>query len=337
MAVLRSVFVWPSSGFTGRLWCDNRDDDAFAEVSRAVCDRYSEMLTTLGLEHTSSTLQVQISADLTIAESLIPWPPPASPRSIVERSLELSRPTEERSRDTSPAVRRVVAARLDAPIDVLRGLAADSDRAVREAVMTNPSSPAEVVAMLVGDQNQRVRWALLDRTAAPDRMTLPALVQRAVCDSSDAVLRAMVAERFELDPETASRLAADPDAEIRQRLAQVTADPDLLWILAADQNPKVRAGAAGNRHATLEQLLSLVGDPSPDVRVRLIGRRHPLPEPTCLILAKDRASRVRQALADADWTPTGVLESLAQGRDEEVARRARTTLNRRSYRRDSPS
>jgi hypothetical protein len=51
----------------------------------------------------------------------------------------------------------------------------------------------------------------------------------------------------------------------------------------------------------------LAADPSPDVRVRLVGRHHPLPEPTCLAFARDRSPRVRQALADADWIPTGVL------------------------------
>jgi hypothetical protein len=58
VAVLRTVFVWPPSGFPDRPWCDDPGADAFAKVSRAICDRYSEALATVGLVHKVGSVRI---------------------------------------------------------------------------------------------------------------------------------------------------------------------------------------------------------------------------------------------------------------------------------------
>lgn len=58
MAVLRTVFVWPPSGFPDQPWCTDPGADAFAKVSRAICDRYSEALATTGLVHKVGSVRI---------------------------------------------------------------------------------------------------------------------------------------------------------------------------------------------------------------------------------------------------------------------------------------
>jgi hypothetical protein len=229
---------------------------------------------------------------------------------------------ERLAHDSSAAVRRQIAARAGATPQVLCSLVADPDRQVRQALMGNLDSPPDLLVTLVGDTQWQVRWELMDRA------TLPLQVQQAISRCPDRDLRRMMTERIPLDPTVVSFLTADPDVSVRQMLAETSTNPGVLQSLADDDSAKVRAGAAGNKHAAPELLLRLALDPSADVRVRLIGRR-PLSEPTCLLLAQDRSIRVRQALAAADWTPIKTLKLLTRDGDQEVVRRAELTLRRR--------
>ena len=69
MPRFRNVEVYPMSGWWGAPWVeDDRDGDAFAKVSRGVCDLYSSALATAGQQHTVSSLRIFIAergADLT--------------------------------------------------------------------------------------------------------------------------------------------------------------------------------------------------------------------------------------------------------------------------------
>jgi hypothetical protein len=56
--LLREVWVWPPSGFRDQPWMEDRDADVFAKVARAICDRYSEALPALEIQHRTSHLRL---------------------------------------------------------------------------------------------------------------------------------------------------------------------------------------------------------------------------------------------------------------------------------------
>ncbi len=74
----RTVEVYPTSGWWGTRWHEHdRDGDAFAKVSRGICDAYSASLGDHALPHTVSTLRIFIDTDGRLV------PVPADPRQTV--------------------------------------------------------------------------------------------------------------------------------------------------------------------------------------------------------------------------------------------------------------
>ncbi|SHF98007.1 hypothetical protein [Geodermatophilus nigrescens] len=64
MPYFRTVEVYPTSGWWGTRWHEHdRDGDAFAKVSRGICDAYSASLGDDAVPHTVSTLRIFIDTD----------------------------------------------------------------------------------------------------------------------------------------------------------------------------------------------------------------------------------------------------------------------------------
>jgi hypothetical protein len=93
--------------------------------------------------------------------------------------------------DPSRSVRRVVAGRADTPADALRALVNDGDRHTRQALTNNLTCPQDALIALLADAHWSVRWAVVDSPATD------VTVRRAVCQSDDADLRAILAQWWE--------------------------------------------------------------------------------------------------------------------------------------------
>jgi hypothetical protein len=57
MPRLSHVFVWPPTGHRGSAWVRPADNDAFVKTARRVCELYSEVIASLGLEGRSSEIR----------------------------------------------------------------------------------------------------------------------------------------------------------------------------------------------------------------------------------------------------------------------------------------
>nr|SBO91801.1 FOG: HEAT repeat [Nonomuraea gerenzanensis] len=176
-----------------------------------------------------------------------------------------------------------------------------------------------MLTTLVNDPHWSVRWSLPDHPAAGVE------VRRAICRSTDEVLRRLLAECPVLDEETNATLAADPSADVRGALAAHTDDPHLLATLMTDADPKVRAHATQNPLTTLDDHRLLANDRSALVRAAAVkSDRLPLDE--LLRLTRDRSINVRWWLATWPSTPRAVLRLLAEDPHPEVASQAQATL-----------
>lgn len=132
------------------------------------------------------------------------------------------------------------------------------------------------------------------------------------------------------------RLAADPDIEVRRKVARsTTARPEILYYLAADAAAAVRREIAANARTPHQADELLVRDPDDDVRAdlaRKVARLLPDLDPQARdqarkrvfeiveILARDQAVRVRQIVAetlkDVADAPPDLVRRLA--RDVEI-------------------
>ncbi|MEJ8641908.1 hypothetical protein WKI68_11400 [Streptomyces sp. MS1.HAVA.3] len=170
--------------------------------------------------------------------------------------------------DPDPDVRSALAHR-DRPDHGRHGLfAADPDAEVRESLAQNPLVPGELLAVLAADEDPRVRRAAARAWADPPEDALRALLtdpdprvreaaatRRPPADMGAALLadphtRLHAVALLDLDPQTIAALAADPDEEMRRRVAR---HPDLgaqaRDVLARDADPMVR-GAVFERADT---------------------------------------------------------------------------------------
>jgi hypothetical protein len=63
MPRFRQVHVWPDSGFAGRPWNDDPDVDAFARISRGICEAYSQALPGLAVVARASIMRLNADPD----------------------------------------------------------------------------------------------------------------------------------------------------------------------------------------------------------------------------------------------------------------------------------
>lgn len=142
-----------------------------------------------------------------------------------------------------------------------------------------------------------------------------------------------------IDYDEAKRLAGDPLPKSRAQLAtRDDIQPEILYFLASDKEPLVRAAAAANEVTPVQVGLVLARDPDDGVRCSLaerIGRLAPglddaaraqvgdIVNQVLETLARDQMGRVRRILADAikesDAVPRSVVELLANDDDVEIA------------------
>ena len=215
------------------------------------------------------------------------------------------------SRDAGPAVRRALAQNPSTPKDVLVTLATDERKNTRLAITNNPSTPEEVLVMLVSDPFNQIRWTV------PLHKNCGAAGQRAVAASQDSMAKQNLAGQ-QLAPDVAAALAADPDPQVRGRLAAFTRDAELLERLMADPSDIVRAGATENRSLSREQLLTLAKDRSKRVRGQLAGFRTNLPPDARALLARDKSVDVRFELTMSPQ-PGSIAKILRNGTHPDVA------------------
>ncbi|MEV4705482.1 hypothetical protein [Actinoplanes sp. NPDC049316] len=63
MPKFRQVHVWPDTGFAERPWNDDPDVDAFARISRGICEAYSQALPGLALVARASVMRLDADPD----------------------------------------------------------------------------------------------------------------------------------------------------------------------------------------------------------------------------------------------------------------------------------
>ncbi|MFH7594053.1 hypothetical protein WDV06_02965 [Streptomyces racemochromogenes] len=125
-------------------------------------------------------------------------------------------------------------------------LGADTDPAVREAVARREEAPAEDLhRALLADPEAKVRVAAC-------RHRPPAGLHGALL--ADPATRHHVVPFLDLDPETAERLAADPDDRVREQLAgHPCLSAELRAVLARDADPGVRGKVFERADATPQE------------------------------------------------------------------------------------
>ncbi|MEU4695748.1 hypothetical protein [Nonomuraea dietziae] len=223
--------------------------------------------------------------------------------------------------DPSRSVRRALAARTDASGSLLRELARDSDLKTRQLLAENPACPPDVLITLVEDGHWSVRWSLPEHPAANIE------VCHAICRSTDEDLRRLLAERGGLDDETNTKLVSDPSPNVRAGLAAHTDAPDVLAILIADADPKVRTGATQNPLTTTDQHRLLARDRSAAVRAAAVMSEQ-LPYEDLQRLARDRSVNVRWWLATWPTTPESIVRVLAEDSHPDVVAQAKARLRK---------
>ncbi|MGW6984237.1 hypothetical protein ACWGE1_33140 [Streptomyces sp. NPDC054932] len=175
----------------------------------------------------------------------------------------------ELARSDDDSVRAAVASRdVSLPRDLFAAFVADPAAQVRKAVAGHGRVPADLRARLAADPDPVVRAELAQWwTDAPENVRRTLLtdseptVRAAACAVyfrklphpvppadlhpgllADPVTRAGVVPHIDLDPQTARRLAADEDPDVRGALAgHPGLAADLVELLGRDENPLVRA------------------------------------------------------------------------------------------------
>ncbi|BFV59565.1 hypothetical protein KCMC57_up46690 [Kitasatospora sp. CMC57] len=222
-------------------------------------------------------------------------------------------------------VRRAVAVHRATPEPTVRALAADSADGVRRAVAARDRLPCRMAPVLLHDPAAGVRLVrrpgadpdhLRALTTGPDPVVHGAVVSggspddAGLVDPSPSVRRSAVAEHpFEELAPHLLRLVDDPDPGVRELAATMwrNHDPAALARSAADPEPDVRIGAAGNWYTPGEALVALAADPDLLVPAALAENRYAPPAALA-------------ALAEAARTGFGGRADRTADGDERLAR-----------------
>lgn len=175
---------------------------------------------------------------------LATYPDPSIRAALVVGSENASREIFELLiSDPDIQVREYLAQNKRVPADLRVTLAADPDPQIRaELARCWPQAPEHVRRTLLTDTDDEVRAAASSTYYAstpypvPPPDLIPALL-------ADPVTRAGVVRHLSLDHRTATRLAADPDPDVRRELAEhPELPPELRDILGTDPRASVRVG-----------------------------------------------------------------------------------------------
>ncbi|MEU5387317.1 hypothetical protein [Kitasatospora cineracea] len=243
--------------------------------------------------------------------------------------------------DRERRVRRAAASaahRVVLPPAALAALAADRDPDTRRRVPGCPGLPLELLVALVQDTSPLVRAAAVRRESWPQ---LPPRVRAGLRADRDPAVRAAVQRALRVERELPVTLAgyiAESDPARRERTAaSARLERALGEWLVLDDEPRIRAAAAGNPHLPTDLALVLAADPHEAVRLavslrpdlteeqraavvyRLPDTAPPLPwvaaraaDPAELLrLARSAHPLVRCAVASLERLPAPVVAVLA--------------------------
>lgn len=244
--------------------------------------------------------------------------------------------------DTSPYVRRALAANQNAPaavltpsagddyitrrtiarnpatdVETLRLLATDRDTMVVEAVAMNPSTPENVLLSLVGHPLFSVAEALSRRNFDPNN---PAVRWRTI------TVRRAIGRRYETEekrvpiqcggrfsPALIEAMAASPHQVLRKTAAsQPDASHEVLSALVCDEEMWVRARVAENPGAPAVLITSMAQIESEPRLVAMLAARADLPDEAIVAIAARRVTTAHEAL------PAGSVEVLLSHADPQV-------------------
>jgi hypothetical protein len=126
------------------------------------------------------------------------------------------------------------------------------------------------------------------------------------------------AENHNTPPEVLRVLAQDENDDVRIYVAENPNVPvDVLKVLAQDENDDVRSYVARNPNTSPETLQILAQDENKYIRFNVA--RNPNTSPEVLqILAQDKSKIVKLVVAENSNTPVEVLQILAQDEDKDV-------------------
>jgi hypothetical protein len=208
---------------------------------------------------------------------------PATPSSVLGRLGD----------HPSALLRADLARHPEAPAALPARLLEDGDLGVRRAAASHPRLPRAALDLL----RRAGAGEGLDGTGAADPDLSPSDGARLARGGPFA--RLLAARHPGLPATELTRLAADPDPEIRRAAAQNPASlASALLQLAHDEDPRVQQALAGNAAAPAEALLLLAQGDAGNVDLLASLAAHPSAPPQLLArLAEQGASRVRERVA----------------------------------------
>ncbi|MER7560246.1 hypothetical protein ABTZ46_25115 [Nocardioides sp. NPDC126508] len=137
--------------------------------------------------------------------------------------------------------------------------------------------------------------------------------------------REIAAQRRDLGPADIETILRDPARQVRERLAETTADPEVLARLARDGHPGVRASAVLNDHLSSADTEMLAEDRIARVRAAAASSRRLRPD-TLTKLAADRSADVRWNVLIGNPERRDLAALIAEDDDETNAQHARWQL-----------
>ena len=211
--------------------------------------------------------------------------------------------------DSSPQVRRQVAANAHAPADVVAALVADRDWRTRAAVAARPDVPTPAGETLAEDKAWQVRFALAhNHDSGP-------VVWRAITQATRTDIRMVFAQQPWVPLDISELLSADAVKDVRENLAIRTTHRTVLDRLLADNHGDVRAAAIRNQLITEHDAVAAASDRQPTVRAAA-AHSPALPSSERSRLLADRSHYVREAAQDGPWHLASVEPETPPGAEE---------------------
>ena len=195
----------------------------------------------------------------------------------------------------------------------LSALAQDAREYIRLWIVRHPGTPSNILADLSNDSSVTVLYWILLHERSSDR------VKKMIVDSLGKGGSVLTLEDVYL------AIAADGEIEMRLALTMIQDVPEsVLELLSDDSEEDVRKRVVQNPKVTNELIRKLSLDSSNNVRYSIARFRGTPPE----ILSKLSLEndKMRTVIADNVNAPVHLLKSLRKSSEEEIAKKAQSTL-----------
>ena len=159
----------------------------------------------------------------------------------------------------------VAAANPDCPPLLLERLALTKEAFsyTRAAVAANPSCWSHTIERLASNTKERMNV----RAAAVANPSCPRTVVERLVSDNEPKIRYAASDNPAMSPEHRHEMAHSPNRDVREAIAgSRLSPPDVLAVLAADNDPMVRSAVAGNPACSLDLLKRFVSDSDETVR-----------------------------------------------------------------------